>query len=286
MSKKIKIEIKDRYTGSLIFEYESVCNSIKKTVEKAVEAKSTLQGADLRDANLRSANLRGANLRSANLRSANLRSANLWGADLRDANLRGADLRGADLRSANLWSADLQRANLQNANLWGADLQYANLWGANNIPAHYTEQCSQNILWVLSHQGQSEIADLANKLKKGKVDGTEYMNDNSCGCLIGTLSGGGDTKSVESSIPFYAKGLHNLGEQWFYQIHEGDTPQTSYFSRQALELCNSVLEERYPVILDQNEEVAKEEEEDKVTIKISKDSLDALKDAGIEVVSE
>ena len=221
MSKKIKIEIKDRYTGSLIFEYESVCNSIKKTVEKAVEAKSTLQGADLRDANLRSANLRGADLR-----------------------------------------------------------------GANNIPAHYTEQCSQNILWVLSHQGQSEIADLANKLKKGKVDGTEYMNDNSCGCLIGTLSGGGDTKSVESSIPFYAKGLHNLGEQWFYQIHEGDTPQTSYFSRQALELCNSVLEERYPVILDQNEEVAKEEEEDKVTIKISKDSLDALKDAGIEVVSE
>ena len=72
---KIKLQIKNRLTGSLIFEYEKEDNTIKDTVIEAIKS-----GADLRDANLSVANLSGANLS---------------GADLRDADLRGADLRVA-----------------------------------------------------------------------------------------------------------------------------------------------------------------------------------------------
>jgi len=75
MNKEIKISIKNRWTGSILFEYSSVDNTLAKTVLEALKG-----GADLR--------------------GANLRGANLYGADLRGANLRGADLRGADLRGA------------------------------------------------------------------------------------------------------------------------------------------------------------------------------------------
>ena len=100
MNKEIKISIKNRWTGSILFEYSSVDNTLAKTVTEALKG-----NANLRDADLRDATLCGADLRDANLRGANLRGADLRGADLRDADLRGADLCGADLRDATLCGA-------------------------------------------------------------------------------------------------------------------------------------------------------------------------------------
>src|SRR3990167_1863668 len=54
-NKKIKISITHWMTGSVLFEYETVDNTIKKTVEKAVKRSADLRFADLRFANLRSA---------------------------------------------------------------------------------------------------------------------------------------------------------------------------------------------------------------------------------------
>ena len=146
MSKKIKISIKNRWTGSIIFEYSSVDNTLAKTVLEALKGGADLRGADLRDANLcganlceanlcranlRGADLCGANLRDANLRDANLRDANLCGANLCEANLCGANLRGSDLRGADLCGANLRDANLRDANLRRANLRGADLCGAN-----------------------------------------------------------------------------------------------------------------------------------------------------------
>ena len=117
MNKEIKISIKNRWTGSILFEYSSVDNTLAKTVTEALKG-----GADLREANLYEANLRGANLRGADLRGANLREANLYEANLYEANLYEANLRGANLRGANLREADLYGANLRGAYLRGADL--------------------------------------------------------------------------------------------------------------------------------------------------------------------
>ena len=114
MSKQIKIEIKNRWTGNILFEYLSENNTIKKTVSEAIKSE-----ANLRRANLRGADLRRANLRRANLRGADLRRANLCGADL-----YGADLCGADLCGANLCGADLCGADLCGANLCGAKGAY------------------------------------------------------------------------------------------------------------------------------------------------------------------
>ena len=141
MSKEIKISIKNRWTGSILFEYSSVDNTLAKTVLEALKGDAYLRDADLRGADLRDADLRDANLYGANLYGADLRGANLYGADLRGAdlyganlygaNLYGADLRGADLRDADLREADLRRADLRGADLYGADLYGANQYGAN-----------------------------------------------------------------------------------------------------------------------------------------------------------
>ena len=120
-TKQIKIEIRNRWTGSVVFEYTKEGNTITETVLDAIR-----RGADLHSADLYGADLRGSNLRCANLCDANLCDANLCG-----ANLCGADLYGADLCDANLCDADLCNANLRCANLCDADLRGANLYGAD-----------------------------------------------------------------------------------------------------------------------------------------------------------
>ena len=79
-TKQIKIEIRNRWTGAVVFEYTKEGNTITETVLEAIRRGADLCGANLRDADLRGANLRDANLRGANLRGANLRGANLRGA--------------------------------------------------------------------------------------------------------------------------------------------------------------------------------------------------------------
>ena len=49
-----------RWTGSTIFEYSSVDNTLAKAVLEALKGGANLSGADLRDADLRGANLSGA----------------------------------------------------------------------------------------------------------------------------------------------------------------------------------------------------------------------------------
>lgn len=87
---KVKFEIKNKWTGSVLFEYEKEDNTLKKTVEKAVK-----EGANLGGAYLEGANLEGAYLKGADLRGADLKGAYFEGANLKGAYLKGADLEGA-----------------------------------------------------------------------------------------------------------------------------------------------------------------------------------------------
>ena len=133
----MKFEIKNRWTGSVIFTAEITCDEdagygikLGLAVKAAIEVDADLSGANLSDADLSGANLSGANLSGANLSGANLSDANLSDANLRRANLSDADLSGADLSGANLRRANLRRANLSGANLRRANLRRANLSGA------------------------------------------------------------------------------------------------------------------------------------------------------------
>ena len=98
----MKIEIKNRWSNSVLFAHEAEENSLKITLLMALKARADLYGADLGGADLRGADLRGADLRGADLRGANLFGANLGGANLFGANLGGANLFGANLGGANL----------------------------------------------------------------------------------------------------------------------------------------------------------------------------------------
>lgn len=113
----MKIEIKNRIDGSVIFSHEREGNSIKITVIEAINA-----GVDMYSADLRGADLRGANLCSVNLSDADMRNANLSGADLCCANLRDTDLRDTDLRNSKMLGANLYGADLIGANLYGDNL--------------------------------------------------------------------------------------------------------------------------------------------------------------------
>ena len=119
-----KIEIKNRFTGKIIFEFSKENNTISETVKEYIK-KELAEGK--RYVNLSYANLSCADLRSANLSYANLSYANLSSANLSYANLSSADLSSANLSSANLSYANLSSADLSSANLSSANLSYANL---------------------------------------------------------------------------------------------------------------------------------------------------------------
>ena len=104
-TKQIKIEIRNRWTGAVVFEYTKEGNTITETVLEAIRRCANLRCANLSDADLRCADLRCANLRCADLRCANLCGADLCGADLSDADLRCANLSGANLSDADLCDA-------------------------------------------------------------------------------------------------------------------------------------------------------------------------------------
>ena len=56
----MKLEITNRWTGKVLFEFETENNTILKTLQEAVKQGANLGGADLREADLRGANLGGA----------------------------------------------------------------------------------------------------------------------------------------------------------------------------------------------------------------------------------
>ena len=95
-----KIQIKNRFGGSIIYEYEAENATVKDAVIDAVKNKADLNGANLIGADLRGANLIGANLYEANLIASILTASNLTGADLTGADLNGANLTGTDLTGA------------------------------------------------------------------------------------------------------------------------------------------------------------------------------------------
>ena len=132
----MKIQIKHRFFGNILFELEKDNNTIKITLETGISTNANLEGADLEGADLR-----GAYLRSAYLEGADLEDANLRGADLRGAYLRSAYLEGADLRGADLEGADLRGAYLRGADLRGADLEEV------KTPPINDHQFASEILW-------------------------------------------------------------------------------------------------------------------------------------------
>ncbi|WP_302401551.1 pentapeptide repeat-containing protein [Alistipes communis] len=66
-TKQIKIEIRNRWTGAVVFEYTKEGNTITETVLEAIRRGANLSDADLSDADLRCANLSCANLSDADL---------------------------------------------------------------------------------------------------------------------------------------------------------------------------------------------------------------------------
>ncbi len=62
-----KIQILDRYSNAVLFEYECKDNTILKTLEEAVKDNANLKNANLENAYLKNANLENANLENANL---------------------------------------------------------------------------------------------------------------------------------------------------------------------------------------------------------------------------
>ena len=98
----MKIEIKSRFSGDVLFAHETDGNTIRLTLEAAVSARASLDGASLDGASLDGASLDGASLVGASLARANLSGAYLSGAYLDGASLARANLSGETLTKAPL----------------------------------------------------------------------------------------------------------------------------------------------------------------------------------------
>ena len=62
---KLKIEIKNIFTGKILFEFETENNTVKTTLLEAIKQGADLRGADLQGADLRGAYLQGFKIKAA-----------------------------------------------------------------------------------------------------------------------------------------------------------------------------------------------------------------------------
>ncbi|MGZ5053409.1 MAG: pentapeptide repeat-containing protein [Methylobacter sp.] len=168
----MKIEIKNRFSGEVIFSHEQEENSIKITLEMARNARANLSCANLSCANLDGANLDGASLDGAYLSRANLARANLSCAYLAGANLAGANLARANLARANLDGAYLDGATYGVATLAKGLLQLLGLsWPVLIFDSHIKIGCQFH-----STEEWSEFDD--DKIKSMSGGALEFWNKN------------------------------------------------------------------------------------------------------------
>jgi uncharacterized protein YjbI with pentapeptide repeats len=126
---KKKLQIKNRWTGNVI--YESEKTTYKEAAVEAIASGSNLSDSNLSDSNLSDSNLSGSNLSGSNLRNANISNSDLSGSNLRNANISNSDLSGSDLSDSNLSGSDLSDSNLSGSNLSGSNLSGSDLSGSN-----------------------------------------------------------------------------------------------------------------------------------------------------------
>ena len=113
----MKHQIKHHYTDAVLFECE-----VPDSIESGLRTRYALERAVDARANLAGANFTGAILAGANFTGAILAGAILAGAILADAILAGAYLAGSNFTGANLAGANFTGAILAGANFTGAYL--------------------------------------------------------------------------------------------------------------------------------------------------------------------
>jgi hypothetical protein len=99
----MKIQIKHRFNGSILFEHECEENNIKVTILKGFKANRDLSNCDLRHCNLRNCNLRNCDLSNCDLRNCDLSGSILRNCDLSNCDLSGSDLIGSILPLFSKW---------------------------------------------------------------------------------------------------------------------------------------------------------------------------------------
>lgn len=163
------------------------------SLENAELTGADLSGAELFAANLngttlQAANLTRARLTSAHLDRANLRRADLTGVLLVDARLNGTDFRLAamphsNLSNASMFNADLRGADLSGSNLSGANLRSADLRGANLSGADLTGTNMTDAILGTDSSDPDTFTDLDDVTWSGTVCPDRVRsdaNDNSC----------------------------------------------------------------------------------------------------------
>ena len=198
-STKVLFKIKNRWTGTILFEYES--ETLRNAVVKAAES-----GADLSSANLSGANLSGADLSGAYLSGADLSGAYLSGANLSGANLSGADLSGAYLSGADLRSADLQ-------------------------------PIKDDLFIVLLHSIH-EIPFLKQAILDGKIDGSTYKGECAClsgTTFKGAEVNNGPQQKEREDLIMKCRDSNRPIERFFLGIKPGDTPENNQPAKLVIE---------------------------------------------------
>jgi hypothetical protein len=132
-----------------------------------------------------------------------------------------------DLRDANLGDANLRGANLRGADLEGADLEGADL------------AVIKHDFWAGLLLAPKEIHGLRSALVEGRINGTQYEGE--CACFVGTIANVAHVRYTD--LPKLKPDQSRPIERFFLGIKQGDTPETSQFSKLAVEWLDEFIEQ-------------------------------------------
>ncbi|WP_052496128.1 pentapeptide repeat-containing protein [Pedobacter lusitanus] len=236
-----KTELKNRFTGAVLFSSVNPDDTVNTTIQKAVEQATDLSfvnfsNLNLSETNLSEANLNGADLLRTNLSNANLSGAMLSCANLTDpetykkngkanfiyANLSGANLSGANLRNVDFHGANLSEANFNGANLSGALFSNAILKDTDLSSANLSE-IKEDVFRLLSLTG-NKIECVKTALLTGNFDEPSYIGNYSF--LMDVITGARQDKHQNTPANIF-----NAAQCWLMGINKGDTPENNQIAK-------------------------------------------------------
>ncbi len=126
------------------------------------------------------------------------------------------------------------------------------------IPPAYNLAAVKKELWEVLSIAPAEAKSVRQAIIAGDVDGGYYIGE--CCCIKGIIAAklGIPVKNLEES---YGIGLNNRSylENFLFNIVEGDTPESSAFSRAILQWCDEFIAEQNALKLRQAVEADIEE---------------------------
>jgi uncharacterized protein YjbI with pentapeptide repeats len=225
---KIKLQIKNRWTGEILFEFEKEGNTHKETVTEFLKEKA---GTTIRDADLSEMDLSGVSFYNSSFYNSSFDNSSFYNSSFYNSSFDNSSFDNSSFDNSSFYNSSFYNSSFYNSSFYNSSF--------DNSTIKFLEEANQIGLldfirddyWAILIAAGHEVPGIRAAIIEGRIDGSAY--EGTCACLCGTIANirGVNYKALEAIKPNSNRPV----ERFFANIKKGDTPETNISSKYALQ---------------------------------------------------